>query len=74
MLAAANLDSAFKGQIDLTVDEGNRKVSDAQVALMEKLRADGTMGERFNRGLFLYGASSRPRTSAWAWRSSARST
>jgi phosphate transport system permease protein len=63
VLAAANLDSAFKGQIDLTVDEGNRKVSDAQVALMERLRADGTMAEQFNRGLFTFGASSRPETS-----------
>lgn len=63
VLAAANLDSAFKGQIDLTVDEGNRKVSDAQVAIMEKLRADGAMAEKFNSGLFTFGASSRPETS-----------
>ena len=63
VLAAANMDSAFKGQIDLTVAEGNRKVSDQQVAWMNQLRAEGAMAERFNTGLFTYGASSRPETS-----------
>lgn len=63
VLAGANVDSAFKGQIDLTVAEGNRKVSDQQVAWMNQLKADGSMAERFNRGLFTYGASSRPETS-----------
>ncbi|TGQ45742.1 phosphate ABC transporter permease PstA [Mesorhizobium sp. M00.F.Ca.ET.216.01.1.1] len=63
ILAAANLDSAFKGQIDLGVEEARRKVSDQQIAWMNKLKADGAMAERFNTGLFSYGASSRPETS-----------
>ena len=63
ILAAANLDSAFKGQIDLSVDEARRKVSDQQVAWMNQLKADGSMAERWNSGLFTYGASSRPETS-----------
>lgn len=63
VLAGANIDSAFKGQIDLDVDEANRKVSDQQVAWMNQLKADGSMAERFNTGLFTYGASSRPETS-----------
>ncbi len=63
VLASANLDSAFKGQIDLTVDEGRRKVSDQQVEWMNKLRAEGVMAEHFNKGLFTYGASSRPEMS-----------
>jgi phosphate transport system permease protein len=63
ILAAANLDSAFKGQIDLNVDEARRKVSDQQVAWMKQLTADGSMAERFNKGLFTFGASSRPETS-----------
>ncbi|UVK40158.1 phosphate ABC transporter permease PstA [Mesorhizobium sp. AR10] len=63
ILAAANLDSAFKGQIDLGVEEARRKVSDQQIAWMNKLRADGAMAEHFNTGLFTYGASSRPETS-----------
>lgn len=63
ILAAANLDSAFKGQIDLGVEEARRKVSDQQIAWMNKLKADGVMAEHFNTGLFTYGASSRPETS-----------
>jgi phosphate transport system permease protein len=62
ILAAANLDSAFKGQIDLGVDESRRKVSDQQVKWMNQLRADGAMAEHFNTGLFTFGASSRPET------------
>ena len=63
ILASANLDSAFKGQIDLGVDEARRKVSDQQVAWMNQLKADGAMAEHFNTGLFKFGASSRPETS-----------
>ncbi|ESZ39888.1 phosphate ABC transporter permease PstA [Mesorhizobium sp. L2C066B000] len=63
ILAAANLDSAFKGQIDLGVDEARRKVSDQQIDWMNKLKAEGAMAEHFNTGLFSYGASSRPETS-----------
>jgi phosphate transport system permease protein len=63
ILAAANLDSAFKGQIDLAVEEARRKVSDQQIAWMDKLKADGVMAKHFNTGLFTYGASSRPETS-----------
>ncbi|TGT10009.1 DUF3333 domain-containing protein, partial [Mesorhizobium sp. M8A.F.Ca.ET.213.01.1.1] len=55
ILAAANLDSAFKGQIDLNVEEARRKVSDQQIAWMNQLKADGTMAEHFNKGLFTYG-------------------
>jgi phosphate transport system permease protein len=63
ILASANVDSAFKGQIDLSVGEERRKVSDQQVAWMNKLKAEGVMAEHFNTGLFTYGASSRPETS-----------
>ncbi|WP_274627607.1 phosphate ABC transporter permease PstA [Arvimicrobium flavum] len=63
LLAAANIDSAYKGQIDLTVDEKRRKVSDQQVEWMNRLKAEGAMAERFNTGLFTFGASSRPETS-----------
>ncbi|MBX3569115.1 MAG: phosphate ABC transporter permease PstA [Rhizobiaceae bacterium] len=63
VLAGANIDSAFKGQIDLDVAEGNRKVSDRQVGFIDKLRDEGVMEGKFNTGLFTYGASSRPETS-----------
>jgi phosphate transport system permease protein len=63
ILVAANIDSAFKGQIDLSVDESRRKVSDQQVAWMKQLAAEGSLAEHFNKGLFTFGASSRPETS-----------
>ncbi|WP_457300482.1 phosphate ABC transporter permease PstA [Phyllobacterium sp. P5_D12] len=63
VLTGADIDSAFKGQIDLTVDQTRRKVSDQQVGWMNKLKGEGAMSQRFNTGLFTYGASSRPETS-----------
>ncbi len=63
LLASANVDSAFKGQIDLSVEESRRKVSDRQVEWMRQLEAEGVMAGRFNSGLFTFGASSRPETS-----------
>ncbi len=63
LLVGANIDSAFKGQIDLTVAEGNRKISDQQVEWMNKLGSEGAMAQQFNKGLFTFGASSRPETS-----------
>jgi phosphate transport system permease protein len=62
-LASADIDSAFKGQIDLSVPEANRKVSDRQVQWMGSLYEEGVMGRSFNSGLFTYGNSSRPETS-----------
>ncbi|WP_297323331.1 phosphate ABC transporter permease PstA [uncultured Bartonella sp.] len=63
VLAAADIDSAFKGQIDLNVPQQNRKVSDRQVAWMKKLSSQGILYKAFNKGLFTFGASSRPETS-----------
>ncbi|MGU3574186.1 phosphate ABC transporter permease PstA [Brucellaceae bacterium C25G] len=62
-LVSADIDSAYKGQIDLTVPEANRKVSDQQVAWMNTLSQEGVMKQSFNKGLFTFGASSRPETS-----------
>ncbi|MGG7517348.1 phosphate ABC transporter permease PstA [Allorhizobium undicola] len=59
ILASANLDSAFKGQVDLTVDETNRKISNQQIEWMNKLAADGVLAKKFNTGIFFNGASSR---------------
>ena len=62
-LASANIDSAYKGQIDLTVPEKDRKVSDAQVEIMNKLHEQGALREHFNWSFFTAGASSRPESS-----------
>ncbi len=60
VLAAADVDSAFKGQIDLSVDQSRRKVNDRQVEWMKTLAANGALEKRFNTGIFFNGASSRP--------------
>ncbi|NLR98856.1 phosphate ABC transporter permease PstA [Rhizobium sp. P38BS-XIX] len=60
MLANANIDSANKGQIDLSGEEKDRKVSDRQLAWMQQLTAAGALHKVFNSGLFLSGNSSRP--------------
>ena len=62
LLAAADIDSANKGQIDLTVPESKRKVSDQQVAWLDKLKQEGAISTPFNWGLLTFGASSRPET------------
>lgn len=62
VLAAADIDSAYKGQIDLHVSEKNRKVSDRQVKWMKRLAHDGTLYKTFNFGFFTFGASSRAET------------
>lgn len=59
-LAAADIDTAFKGQFDLSVPESDRKVKDAQVDIMNKLKASGAMALKFNPAFFTNGASSRP--------------
>ena len=59
-LASANIDSAYKGQIDLNVPESDRKISDAQIQIMNKLSEAGALREHFNPAFFTAGASSRP--------------
>lgn len=63
MLASANIDSAFKGQIDLSVPEARRKVKDQQIVWMNQMANEGVLAQKFNTGLFTFGASSRPETS-----------
>ncbi len=62
VLATADVDSAVKGQVDLTVDESRRKVSDQQLEWIRQLQQAGVLEQKFNTGLFTYGASSRPET------------
>ncbi|MGQ3280970.1 MAG: DUF3333 domain-containing protein, partial [Shinella sp.] len=59
-LAHGDLDSAFKGQIDLSVAESNRKISDKQLGWMNQLAESGVLAKHFNTGIFVNGASSRP--------------
>ncbi|MEO6395398.1 MAG: phosphate ABC transporter permease PstA [Devosia sp.] len=63
LLASGDLDSAFKGQIDLRVPEAKRKVNDQQLTWMNELKSRGMIAGQFNWGLLTFGASSRPETS-----------
>lgn len=63
LLASADIDSANKGQIDLSVPEAKRKVSDQQLAWLNQLKSAGQVSTEFNWGLLTFGASSRPETS-----------
>lgn len=60
LLAEGNIDSANKGQIDLSVPEARRKVKDQQLTWMQQLKDAGKLRLAFNTGLFINGASSRP--------------
>lgn len=59
ILATGDIDSAYKGQIDIRVPEAKRKVSDQQLKWMDALRAKGIISGQFNWGLLTAGASSR---------------
>lgn len=58
--ASSNVDMLVKGNIDATLDESLRPLSDDQVAWIEALRADGRLDTRFNTALFTNGDSREP--------------
>ncbi len=58
--ASSNVDMLIKGNIDPTIDESLRPVSDAQVAWVEALQDKGRIEKHFNRALFTNGDSREP--------------
>ena len=58
--AASTVDMLVKGNIDATIDESLRPISDAQVAWVESLQEAGRLATRFNRALFTNGDSREP--------------
>ncbi len=58
--AASTVDMLVKGNIDPTIDEALRPVSDAQVAWVESLQAAGRLEKHFNTALFTNGDSREP--------------
>ena len=58
--AASTVDMLVKGNIDATIDESLRPISDAQVAWVESLQESGHLATRFNRALFTNGDSREP--------------
>lgn len=60
LLASGDLDSVVKGQVDVSGDEQNRRISDQQLGWVKKLEDAGQLAKQFNTGIFFNGASSRP--------------
>ncbi len=60
LLAAAEVDAVVKGQIDLDLDESERRLSDQQVGWIQQLQTDGRVERRFNKTLFTNGDSRDP--------------
>ncbi|WP_319411462.1 phosphate ABC transporter permease PstA [uncultured Cohaesibacter sp.] len=65
-LADGDVDSFVKGQIPRDIPENMRKVDDAQIAMIDKLVADGDLVKKFNSNLFFNGPSSRPESAGIA--------
>lgn len=62
VLASGRVDNLLKGQLDRDLPAAVRKVSDQQLAWIDKAEAEGRLVKRFNTGLFTNGASSNPET------------
>ncbi len=58
--AASNVDMLIKGNIDPSIDESLRPISDAQVAWVESLQRSDRLETRFNTALFTNGDSREP--------------
>lgn len=58
--ASADVDMVVKGNIERELDEGQRPVSDQQLAWIDDLAADGRLQKRFNKALFTNGDSREP--------------
>jgi phosphate transport system permease protein len=58
--ASSNVDMLIKGNIDATVDEGLRPLSDAQIAWVREFQDSNKLETRFNKALFTNGDSRDP--------------
>ena len=58
--ASSNVDMLIKGNIDATLDEALRPLSDKQVGWVRALQEAGRLETRFNRALFTNGDSREP--------------
>lgn len=62
VLASGRVDMLMKGQLDRSLPPETRKISDQQLAWIDKASSLGDLTLRFNWGLFTNGASSNPET------------
>jgi phosphate transport system permease protein len=66
LLASDAVDLLEKGHVDRNLPEGERPLSDQQLAWTDKLEADGSLGLKFNQ-TFLTGGDSREPEKAGIW-------
>ncbi len=62
LLTSDNVDALMKGSISRETPEDRRLLSDQQIAWVDILSEKGIIAKRFNTGLFVNGASSKPET------------
>jgi phosphate transport system permease protein len=60
LLASDSVDLIMKGKVDRNLAEGERPVSDAQLAWIDSLEKEGTLALRFNKEFFSNGDSREP--------------
>jgi len=65
-LASADADAAFKGQVNFSLPQDRRKISDRQRQWISRLSRDGALDTRFNTGLFTRPASAYAESSGLA--------
>jgi len=65
-LASGEADAAYKGQINFSLPQDKRRVSDRQHMWIEQLAKDGAMRASFNTGLFTRAAAAEPEASGLA--------
>lgn len=58
--ASSNVDMLIKGNIDASIDEALRPLSDKQIAWVRQLQEAGNLDTRFNKALFTNGDSREP--------------
>ncbi|MCA3264023.1 MAG: phosphate ABC transporter permease PstA [Telmatospirillum sp.] len=60
LIADGDVDSFLKGSISRDTPEDRRRISNQQIAWIEKLQAEGRLKSRFNTTIFTRGASANP--------------
>lgn len=60
VLADDDIDTYYKGNVDRTLPEADRRIKDFQLAWLDKLEADGRIDSQFNTILFTRGDSREP--------------
>lgn len=60
VLADDDIDTYYKGHVDRTLPEADRRIKDFQLAWLDKLEADGRIDSQFNTILFTRGDSREP--------------